>query len=373
MMRPEMRRPKFIGLLALSGIWSALLPHLTCSAESRVDVSMLKHGINLTRWLSSTDERPLNYYRSYLNGVPSLLRDAGFTYVRVPLSPIALQRPDGTLNEVLVSILIQGLVEIQRAGLAVMVVPMVQGWHLQEREEDRQKLLDFWDRLAPRLAQLDQKMTFPEVVNEPSFSDNKHWDALQETVVAVIRDHLPYATVVVTGINWSSISGLQQVKVLADSNLVYSFHFYKPQFLTSMFPEIPDSDKGVLRELPFPVRDENGCRRITAAAVTVNSQQLVAWYCTHNGSAADINTEIAAAARWASVNGVSVINTEFGIRSDRPESTRINYIETVRRACEMNQIGWSLWGLDDGFGFNIRPGTEDPPKLEPHMLRALGL
>lgn len=337
------------------------------------DARVLARGINITRWASFAGSKPISFYHDYVAALPQRIADLGFSYVRVPISPKAVQSEGGRFRSDVAEAIVMGLHKFQQAGLGVMVVPMDHGWDLQHREADQQELLSFWRDLSPFLGKLDPALLFVEVLNEPRFNQPAAWDDLQEHTVTMIRYQLPHVTIVATGTDWSKIAGLETVKILEDKNVVYSFHYYQPQILTSMFHQLPDGDKISMKYMPFPIENRDLCRRVTEQeGLSANTRRMVEWYCDHDRGAQQVADNIARIARWAQAHGVVTINTEFGIRSDRSISTRAAYLRAVREACERAGIGWGLWGYDDGFGFSLQPADalNDIPQ---ELLAALGL
>jgi hypothetical protein len=51
---------------------------------------------------------------------------------------------------------------------------------------------------------------------------------------------------------------------------------------------------------------------------------------------------------------------------------RLQWFTDVRRALEEYNIGWNIWGFDNGFAFNYYPGWNTLP-LDEGLLHALGL
>ncbi len=372
----------FVGMI-VSALFVAAAPILTDDAYGQSGgqvpsnrMAVLAHGINMARWFPDPYLRHIEYYTTYVSPeVLNQIKSAGFTYIRVPLSPFTLQRPDGSLNMSLAKVLVEQMTAVERAGLGVMVQPQRQKWHLENNAHDRELLAQFWDQLAPMLASLNQDLTFPEILNEPNFSDEGDWDDLQVRLYQIIRSHLPHATIVATGNHWSKVEDLPKVRLLPDGNVVYAFHFYESPFLTSMGKEsVPQEDMSVFSSLVFPVNDKETCMRAAELASGSNTRNYVKYYCNSGWTAVKILSILRGLAEWGRQNNVIIINNEFGIRKNRSMPTRLAYLRAVREACEAEGMGWALWGYDDDFGFGIHLYDKSGPQtLDPRILEALGL
>jgi len=336
-------------------------------------LATLAHGINMTRWF--TNPHAPEFYEHYIaEDVFRQLKDAGFTYIRVPLAPNIFQGTSGILNKDMAKILVAQLAVAEQAGLAVMVQPQRQQWRLQDNPRDRELFLAFWDQLAPSLASLDKNLTFPELVNEPNFPNNSDWDDLQSKALAVVRKHLPDSTVIVTGNHWSNVDGLTGIRLLPDKDVVYSFHFYEPSFLVSEYRSIEADDAPAVAALPFPITDQASCLAAANLAHNGDTKNQIKYYCTKSGWTSEkVKSLIRRAAGWAKTNHVPVINTELGILNTRSRATRLTWFRVVREACDEGHMGWGLWGYDDGFGFDIHPDKSGQRQLDPEILTALGL
>jgi endoglucanase len=368
---------KFCGLFLAVAM---LLPFFTGSAKADNQVSVrrvqtLRRGININRWFSDPVARPASFYSHYVSlDVVRQIKAAGFTYIRVVLSPAALQQPDGKLDVDVAHALVEQMGVIEGMGLGVTISPERQKWDLANNAHDRELLVQFWNQLAPLLAPLDPNLTFVETLNEPNFPNGSDWDNLQLQLLQIIRSHLPNVTILATGNRWDNVVDLPKTRLLSDKNVVYVFHFYDPTFLTSTeVKDVPAQDAPALSALVFPVDDPAACAKTANQAQTVNTQNQVKWYCKSGWTAAKIKASIHATAQWARENQIVVANEEFGILDNRPAATRVAYLSAVREACEGESIGWGLWSYNDGFGFNINLDKPGPHTLDPAIARALGL
>lgn len=370
-------RLRFFGLLG-----GALISALAGAAPSRAEAppdrtAMLARGLNVSHWFRFPPDGSTRALRNYMDDAAiAAIKKLGFTYVRLAVGPEVVMRGNGIASDKLEAI-VSAVDRFQQAGLAVMVEPHPQNlgnWNLQTNADARQRLLGFWRDMAPALAHLPPALTFPEVVNEPTFADPAQWDRMQGDLVAIIRAALPRNTIVLAGADWSSINGLLRVKPVADRNVVYTFHTYEPQILTLLASWEQGVDTASMGKLPFPVSDQGRCLAAVADIQHQRTRDIANYWCSERHDASTVAANINRAVKWGWDNGVSVALTEFGAVRALNEESRNAYLEAVRRSAEQARIGWGLWALDDSMGFAIQPGRYTASTtLQPGVLRALGL
>jgi hypothetical protein len=344
-------------------------PDLAAARPPADHVAVLQRGVNLTNWFRFPADAGAAAIRAYL-GDAALedLREAGFTFVRLAVEPEYLHG-DASRRAVLV----EQIARVQRHGLAVIVALHPQKWRLESSPADRAALLDTWRSLAPALRKLNPVLTVPEVLNEPVFPGSANeWMALQESARVIIRSALPANTIILTGNDWGSISGLLAMPASQDPNVVYSFHFYDPTELTSLAAWRPGLDTALLARLPFPTTDSPSCNSVVSEGDSPTAE-VARFYCAQKWSAASVAERIRLASDWARRRDTVLLAGEFGATTRLNRSARLAWIASVRRACEAEGIGWALWGYEDIMGLAIPrpPGTR--PRLDEGVLEALGL
>ncbi len=330
----------------------------------------LRRGVSITNWFRFPPRQTPTALRSYLSD-PAIarLKRAGFTALRLPVQPEVLHGDEARMQ-----VLLAAIRRIERHGLAVLVVPYPTSWTLETRASDRDALIAFWTRLAPRLRPLDPRLTFPEVLNEPVFAGMADsWRRLQHRAVATIRAHLPDDTIVLTGADWGSIAGLLALRPDPDPNVIYSFHFYEPANLTSLAAYRHGLDRVALARLPFPADDRAACFRVANSGTDAATAALMRFYCGLHWDDRRIDRRIAVAAAWGRRNHAAVLLGEFGATAALNATARLNWLQAVRRSAERHGIGWMLWGYDDVMGFDLSRPPPRQPRLNRGVLRALGL
>ena len=203
-------------------LWS--LPSLAIPPPERI--AALRHGVNISGWFRYPASREPAVLRAWLSdNAMAGLKEAGFTFVRLAVDPSLLETPS------MRHLFLDQVRRLQRHGLAVVISPHPVGWSIDTNPGDRARFVTFWKDLAPALRDMDPTLTFPEILNEPVFHDNPAaWWGLQHSLLATIRAVLPVHTIILTGQDWGSISGLLALTPSPDSqnrdsNVSYSFHF----------------------------------------------------------------------------------------------------------------------------------------------------
>ena len=325
----------------------------------------LRRGINITHWFRFPPSRDPAALRAYLSDAAlEELRRAGFTFIRLPVQPEMLAASDA---------LVDAVTRVQRHGLAVVAALFAADWHLETSAADRMSLLATWRTLAPLLRQFDPAATFPEVLNEPVFAGAPDaWARLQRQVLDAIRAILPANTIVLSGADWGSISGLLALPPESDANVVYSFHFYEPAELTALGAYRSGLDATAMARLPFPARDQPACQATADLARDSATADLIRFYCGERWDVAKVVARIGETGAWARRHHVAVLAGEFGASERLNEPARLAWLTTVRRACEQHAIGWALWGYDDSMGFALHP-PGDRRRIDPTVMGALGM
>jgi hypothetical protein len=208
-------------------------------------------------------------------------------------------------------------------------------------------------------------------MNEPSFPENAlDWPPIQTHLIETIRANAPKNTIVATGLG-GNLNDLLNLIPLADSNIVYDFHFYEPYPFTHQGANWSDPRFTPLRNVPYPSNPQAVATLLPQLGFP-DSQKLLEDYGTSNWNAEAVTARIASDADWATLFKVPLICAEFGVLRDyAPPAGRAQWIKDVRTAFEANGIGWAMWEYDSNFGLATRDGQN--VTIDADIARALGL
>ena len=342
--------------------------------------SHLRHGINLSDWLTAYDNpkgvTKEHFDTAITNQDLALIRAMGFDHVRLCIDPGPMFR-HGEADQIppeYFGYLDTAVRMILAHGLAVEMDIHASDKFKHELSMDdvtAEEFTDFWRGLAGHFAGSDPNLVFFEILNEPELRDRYRWYGIETEVANVIREEAPQHTIIAAGARWSDDDDLVFMDPLRDRNVIYNFHFYESHIFTHQGATWSEDYFHWLKGVPYPSTPEN----VQAAAMEVPDRAhrlAVIRYGMDRWNAQRIDADITQVADWAKHWGVPVICNEFGVyRKNADPNDRAAWIHDVRTSLEAHGIGWAMWDYDGSFGVVTKPnGTAVP---DPVTIRALGL
>ena len=339
-------------------------------------LSRLNRGINLSHWFMQTTPDPVRFRNYITSNDLKKIRRAGFVHVRLPINPEILLEEENPeeLNSENLCFIDNALDLILGNDLAVIVdIHPSKDFkrHLANEPELVQTLAGFWRSLARHLRSYNPELVFLEVLNEPGIKEPGEWEAIQKKLLAEMREGAPNHTLIATGYKWGSIDNLLTLTPLADSNIVYNFHFYDSLIFTHQGADWGMQWWPLLRSIPYPSTPE----KVEAVLFQMDDDGARArarLYGEERWNKEKIESILKAAAEWAQKNKVRVSCNEFGVsRAAAPPNDRSAWIRDVRTLLEKYRIGWTMWDYAGGFDAVIE--EDGRRKFDPKILEALGL
>lgn len=329
-------------------------PTVARAAAKRVVPS---RGFNLPGWLDRNDGIAPSA------AVLEELRHLGFETVRLPVNGDLISTGDtAALRRIQ-----DGVNELIQHGFAVIVdMHPSESLHTALRldfDAGAERVSKAWMALATAVADLPTASVYPELLNEPPM-ENQAWLGLRDRLAEIVRSRCPLHTLVWGPSPSQGIWEIGETPPLADDNQIAAIHFYAPTAFTHQCETWDASPLARISNLPFPATKETPSvrERIDAlraagdeqAAALIEEQLSTPW------TDAAIASEFARLKHWSETHECPVIMNEFGVLNFCVDAeSRTSWVRAVRRAAEANQLGWTYWELDQGFGFiQSRRSTE---------------
>jgi endoglucanase len=201
----------------------------------------IKRGTNIAHWLSQSNRRGNERAGFFTEKDIAFIKSSGFDHIRLPVDEEQLWDSSGKRNEDAFLLLDSCLQWINNAGLRIVLdLHILRSHHFNEAEKPlwtqpaaQDKFIQLWKDLSAAVHQWPNGMLAYEFMNEPVADDAEQWNVLLARVADSIRSWEPERTLVIGSNRWQSASTFDQLKIPAnDKNILLSFHFYEPFYLT---------------------------------------------------------------------------------------------------------------------------------------------
>jgi endoglucanase len=336
----------------------------------------LAKGANVCQWFRFVRRDTPEHFANYITeSEAGMMRQMGLTHVRLCIQPKTIMDPaNGAVRDDNFAYLSAALERLHRADLLVLI-----DIHNEDRPSElnpawQEAFVRFWTEFAGRLKKFDPEMTMLEIINEPVFSGREaEWNGFNQRLAAAIRQSAPDHTIMTTGANWGGIDGLRKLQLLADPNVVYSFHCYDPFTFTHQGATWSGPDVKPLRGVPYPSSPEAVAPLLAALDEHPGSRKMVENYGKQQWNKARLAARFKEVSEWGARNKVPLYCGEFGVFPPyaKPEH-RANWFRDFGQVLAENQIGWAVWGWDEGFGLS-RKYKEGKPEIDKMVAVSLGL
>ena len=349
--------------------------------------TVLSKGINLSNWFNSYSD-PGQYSNRFTTAALQLIKQKGFTYVRLPIGETVLFNAanPSVLNTANLTFVDNAVNNCIAVGLGVTI-----NLHAWKNDVDSllaaspafgDKIAAYWKTTATFFKKYPTDKIYFEVYNEPHASSGglttqaySWWQPVQQKLIQAIREVAPDHYIIAGGEGWNGIEGLKQLQAYNISKVIYNFHFYDPFLFTHQGASWAGWVPAVLgNNIPYP-SSPAAVAPLVAAATNTELKDALNWYGSQKINIDSLDKWIKVAVDWAAANKVPLINNEFGSYSpNAPRQSRLNYLKDVRTVMEKYKIGWAMWECDEGFGWmNYPSGNRNNPVVDVEVLQALGL
>ncbi len=337
-----------IAAFAIDGVPGAMVAHMT-------------HGVNVTRWFcyEGAKRAPQAQGSYWLAQDAKWMKTLGIDYVRLCISPEYIFA-NGVAKAAELASIDTAIKKLQGEGMVVV-------WDLHDngqmkldapRHQNR-NFVTFWKSIATHYRGKGYSNLVFELVNEPVFQTNASaWHALQQQTVRAVRSVDPKRTIMVSGVQWGGIEGLEKLPVLPDHNLIYSAHCYDPFQFTHQGASWAGPEQQNLRNLPYPSSPE----AVAAILPTIPEAQrkVATWYGEQRFNRSYLLGRLKKVSDWGTKHGKFVVLGEFGAYPPvSPAESRMQWFSDMAGIFAELKLSNVIWGYDDalGLGRKVENGT----------------
>jgi len=341
----------------------------------------LKRGVNLEGWMSNPTFRVLE--NSDLTALEAI-KKARFDFVRLPLNPRFFIEARANAPEPRAS-LERVLGAARKQNLKVVVSLYSEDDTKLEALKGgaaRDTYLALLERLGAVLSPYGAAWVAFEPMDEPMdptrtdcSPSSFDWNSVQGQFISAARRAAPQLTLLVSGLCYSTLYGLTQMKPLGDKNLIYTFQVVNPLVFTQQGNPINPYWVG-LKNIPYPVNETKLRAQIPGMLKNVSDAKQRKYmadaleeYAKSAYGETQIRAELEGAQGWARQQNVSVMLKGFTVHSSAPRADRLRWFRDVRTLAESSKIPWAVWTWTSPYGFGLLEGGTLPADMK----KALGL
>ncbi len=201
----------------------------------------IHRGTNIAHWLSQSARRGTERAAFFTATDIMQIDSMGFDHIRLPVDEEQLWDSTGKRETDAFLLLDSCLQWCSAAGLKVILdLHILRSHHFNAKEKplwtkpaEQDKFIALWRDLASAVNKYPNSMLAYEFMNEPVADSAEHWNVLLTRVSDSIRSWEKNRTLVIGSNRWQSANTFDQLKIPAgDRNILLSFHFYEPFFLS---------------------------------------------------------------------------------------------------------------------------------------------
>jgi endoglucanase len=252
------------------------------------------------------------------------IAEMGFDTIRMPVrwETRAMDTAPYTIDEDFFELVDDALTWAEDAGLTVVINMHHHDAFLADALGRKDQFLAMWEQIASRYKDRPSSVIF-EIMNEPHDTLTEDlWNEYLVEALAVIRVDNPTRPVVIGPADWGHVSGMDQLILPDDPNIIFTVHYYDPLEFT-----------------------HQGASWVEGSDEWLGNT----WEGTDLERSA-IRDEFDFVAAWADENNVPVFMGEFGAYNRADMDSRALWTDAVARLSEEMGFAWCYWEYKGDFG-----------------------
>lgn len=330
-------------------------------------------GVNLTNWFQVSNPRQIQFTKYTFKDFENI-KSLGCDVIRLPVNMHSMTsgEPYYLLDKVYLAFLDSAVTWCEKLELYIMIDNHTFDPDVSTTAGIEDVLTKVWVQTADYFKNRSSYVLY-EILNEPHGISTTDWGAIQGRVISAIREKDKKHTIVVGGSGYNSYSELKNLPVYYDQNLLYTFHFYDPFIFTHQGASWSNPSLVPLANVPFPY----DALKMPEIPQSLKGSWLETRFNNYRneGTEASVKQLIDNAISFRNSRKVNLFCGEFGVYiPNSPAPDRVYWYDIVRKYFEQNDIPWTIWDYQGGFGL-FNKGTYElfEHDLNITLLQALGL
>jgi len=333
-----------------------LMISTTCQSKTATNRSpagfKIFKGTNVTLWLSQSEKRGAERDSFIQEKDIKLIKKLGFDHIRLPIDEVQMWDENLTRHEDAFKLLTNCLDWCHKYQLRVIVDLHIIRSHyfnadvkpLWTDPKEQEKFYRLWTDLSAVMKSYPVSDVAYELMNEAVADDPEQWNKLIAHTMTTLRALEPERVIVIGSNRWQSASTFDVLKVPDDKNIILSFHFYEPFFLTHHH-----ASWTFLRHYTGPVHYPG--ELITKAefdALPPDQQAIAKDYVGQVWNREKLEKMMQLPLQKAKELGLQVYCGEYGTIEDTPEADGLRWFNDMISIFNKNHIASANWSYKGG-------------------------
>jgi endoglucanase len=250
-----------------------------------------------------------------------LLKDAGFSNVRIVISPFKFSIDSAYLiNPSFFNTLDWAIKAALKNHLMAIVDFHEHNAMAKDPLGTKPKLLAMWKQIAEHCKAYSNDVLF-EIANEPNMNP-KIWNDIHKDAFNILRASNPNRTIIIGTVNGNQIKYLKHLNLPEDDrNIIVAIHYYSPIGFTH-------------QGAPWSVKNKD-----------LSGIQWSQTQAEMEAVEADFDT----AQSWSIAHNRPLTLGEFGAYEKGDMASRVRWTNYIARQAEKRKWSWSYWQFDSDF------------------------
>ncbi len=329
-------------------------------------------GVNLTGWFQTSSARQIQFTKFTKTDFENI-KSLGCDVIRLPINLFYMTsgKPDYTVDPLFFDFL-DDVIDWAEELQIYLIIDNHSTDDIASKNPDLTNALQkVWSQIASRYKNRSKYVLY-EIMNEPNGMSTQNWGAIQQQAIDAIRSVDTIHYIVVGASNYNTYNDLSLLPQYTDKKLIYTFHFYDPFLFTHQGATWVTPSLAPLANMPFPYRSED----MPVFPTSLKGTWVESSYNNYqnDGTVAKVQSLIDKAVTFKNTRNVPVYCGEFGVYMiNSNDSDRVYWYRQVREYLEQNNIPWTIWDYQGGFGL-FKKGSDEMFNYDLNipLLEALG-
>ncbi len=310
-----------------------------------------RKGVNLGGWLSQCRHTKEHYDTFITERDIQRIAGMGADHIRLPLDYETVEAPDGTYDESGFAYIDTCIAWCKKYNLNLILdLHKTAGYSFNDQaasavffssEPLQERFVKLWEALAKRYGRYESMMAFEllnELVNEEIAGI---WNKIARRAIEAIRIHAPTIKILVGGVYYNSIFGLEYLDAPYDENIIYNFHCYEPLIFTHQSASwTKNMPQDLVLEYPGAY---DAYKEKTKILDSISNNKVYDCNIANTIGPEFFENLFSIAADIAEKRDVPLYCGEYGVIDKAPLESTLNWYRDIHAAFEKFGIGRAAW------------------------------